>query len=113
MFYRAALLGCLAVGGICYHTLAVAQTTGTVKITYLENGWFGEGLAFKVSGSGVSGCPAPDIEFAVPQSHPAYREIQTLLVSAFVAKQNIEVVPRIGTCGFGNRTLIHSVRLVE
>jgi len=36
---------------------AAADIVGEGKITYLGNGWYGEGLAIRHSGPGIVGCP--------------------------------------------------------
>ncbi|MFT4925508.1 MAG: hypothetical protein ACI8WB_001601 [Phenylobacterium sp.] len=82
------------------------------KVTYIENGWFGEGVAIHMS-SGTAGCPAGDTDYAVEASHPAYKEIVALATSAFVAAINVEIVTATGSCAFGDRNKILSIRLIK
>jgi hypothetical protein len=88
--------------------------SGPGKITFIENGWFGEGLAIHMTSS-QSGCNAPDTEYAVLSNHPAYKEIVALATSAFMASSDVEFVvePSPDDCVFGSRTKIISIRLLK
>lgn len=86
--------------------------TSLSNITYLENGWAGEGLVVKLN-NGYPGCPATDTEFAVLSTHPSYKDIIALATSAFMASTNVELVIEPGDCVFGDRTKIISIRLYK
>lgn len=90
---------------------AAAYAIAPGKITYIENGWLGEGLALHVSGSGVSGCTAQPTEFAIGKDHPAYRDMVAIALSAFASSSDVEIVAEAGTCLFGNRTKVLAIRL--
>lgn len=83
---------------------------GPAKITFIENGWSGEGFAIHLS-QGIAGCSAPPTEFGVDASHPAYKELVALLMSAYFTEKPIEVVVNTGNCTLGARTSITSIRL--
>jgi len=88
------------------------EYVGPGKITYLENGWFGEGVALHLD-KGTSGCPAMDIDFGIPSDHPSFKEMTALATSAFLASANVELVVDVGNCVFGSRTKILAIRLLK
>jgi hypothetical protein len=94
--------------------LAYAQSysvIGPAYITFVENGWFGEGVAVRIDpNTTLQGC-GPD--FGVRAEHPAYKQLTALIVSAYHAKSKVELVVNPGDCVFGNRTNITSVRLIQ
>ena len=91
-------------------TTAGFAAVGPASITFIENGWFGEGFSVHLS-SGITGCGAPATEFGIPASHPAYKELVSLMMSAFFTEKKVEVVVNQGVCTLGNRTSIVSIRL--
>lgn len=97
-------------------TQAQAQTVvGPGTVTYVENGWYGEGIAIHTDASIVApaGCTAPTNEFAVLSTHAAYKQVVAMLLSAYYTKAKLQLVVTPGACTFGNRTTILSVRLMQ
>jgi len=86
----------------------VAVGPGT--ITYLENGWFGEGFALHFT-VGLAGCPAPPTEFGLLPSHPQYKEIVALMMIAYSNNESVQLVADSNVCILGARTKIVSIRL--
>lgn len=106
----------LAFGVIWIVGVANAQNIQTVpmtKISYLENGWSGNGLAIHVSGAGIDGCPAANNKFALSDDHPGYDTILALALSAQAQDADIELIVDKGNCLFGDRTRILSIRLYD
>jgi hypothetical protein len=89
-----------------------AETIGPTKISFVEPGWSGEGLAIHTD-KGLSGCGAPDTEFAIAKSHPSYNELLSMTLTAFAAQSNVEIVAYAGVCIFGARTKVVSIRLLR
>lgn len=106
-------LACLAMSCLLQQAPASASVVASTRIIFVENGWFGEGLAIKTQGSGVSGCPAASNEFAIAASHPSYQQLVAIALNAFSTDQAVELVVEDGTCLFGNRTKIVSIRLIK
>lgn len=103
------LIGC----GIFIATNAQAITAvGPAKITYLENGWQGEGIAIRLE-TGLAGCSGGAENFAVLAQHPAYKDIVALATTAFVSSTNVELIVEEGVCVFGGRTKVLSIRLYK
>ena len=90
--------------------LSAFAAVGPANITYIENGWFGEGFAVYLS-QGISGCAAPPTQFGIAASHPAYKEMVALLMSAYFTQKPVELVVNTGSCTLGARTAITSIRL--
>ena len=90
--------------------LSAIATVGPANITFIENGWSGEGFAIHLS-QGIAGCGAPPTEFGIAASHPAYKELVALLMSAYFTEKPVEVVVNTGSCTLGARTAITSIRL--
>ena len=95
-----------------------AQTfaaVGPTYINYVENGWFGEGIAIHVDQSAPAGCVVNTGfgDFGVRSDHPAYDKITALILSAFFSHSAVELVVNPGNCVFGNRTNVVSVRLIQ
>ena len=88
------------------------EIVGTGKITYVENGWYGEGLAIRDT-VGLDGCSAPDTEFAIDAGHPGYKELVSLALSAFTSASDVQLVVEKNACIFGGRTKILSIRLIK
>lgn len=98
---------------LCVPQFAMAYSTVTKgKITYIENGWFGEGVALKHS-TPTTGCQANDHEYAISADHPSYQQITSLLIAAFTAKLDVELVVLPSDCLFGKRTRVLSIRLID
>jgi hypothetical protein len=101
-----ALIGSLWMNNVYSAYAAV----GPANITFIENGWYGEGFAIHLT-QGIAGCGAPPTEFGIAASHPAYKELVALLMSAYFTEKPIEVVVNTGNCTLGARTAITSIRL--
>ncbi|KCZ52812.1 hypothetical protein HY29_17885 [Hyphomonas beringensis] len=85
------------------------------KIVWVENGWFEEGLAFKVEPqSGVAGCPTSDDEFSLEASREDFYLISSMILTAFSTGANVIVtIHDTGDCAFGGRNKVESVKLVK
>ena len=91
-----------------------APSDGTAStVAYVENGWFGEGLAIHLSTplAFVTQCPAPAYDFALPASHPSYREVAAMILLAYASGVPVQLMVDPASCLFGGRTAIASVRL--
>lgn len=111
MIKKLSLIVTLVLGALWTLPAAAAiATVGPATITFIENGWSGEGFAVHLS-SGISGCPAPPTEFGIPATHGAYKELVALLMSAYFTGKPVEIVVNTGVCTLGNRTGILSIRL--
>jgi len=87
---------------IIYSAHAMAwSVVGNTKINFVENGWNGEGLALHVD-YGLSGCPAPDTEFAISANHPAYKELVSIVLAAFTTQAKVQIVADPEVCLFGD-----------
>ena len=75
--------------------------TGYGKITYVENGWNGEGLAVHQSGNAIDGCLADPHDFGIDKGNSLFRELVTLATAAFTAGSDVELVVEKGDCIFG------------
>jgi hypothetical protein len=82
------------------------------RITWVENGWSGEGMAVQLTGGTISGCPAPGNEFAVSSSHGGYKDIVELIMLAYRSQSQVRLVVSRGTCLIGSRTSITAVRVL-
>lgn len=103
---------CFAVALLAVAGNASAVEIASGKLTYVENGWLGEGLALQLSGSGVAGCPSSQLtEFAVDKDHPAYKDMVAIALTAFGLGSQIELVVEPGVCLFGGRTKVVAIRL--
>jgi hypothetical protein len=94
---------------ICYTVQAADLVAG--KITYIENGWYGEGVAIHSSANGPSGCSASLNDFAIDKNHAAYKELVAIALSAYNSNADVEVIVDTGDCIFGGRTKVLSIRL--
>jgi len=90
---------------------AAADIVGTGRITFLENGWYGEGLALHHSGPGIAGCPGGPAEFAIDKNHPAFKEMVAIALAAFSSSSDVELVVEKGACIFGDRTKVVAIRV--
>ncbi|MCC4595887.1 hypothetical protein NRY95_01065 [Xanthomonas campestris pv. phormiicola] len=86
---------------------------GRGKINYVENGWFGEGLVIHFSQNGPPGCSASLNDLAIDKNHAAYKELVAMAIAAYTSDSNVELMVEDGTCLFGGRTKILSIRLVK
>lgn len=103
-----------AVAALLVHqTASAADVVSVSKITRIENGWLGEGVALRLSGPGITGCPADPVEFAIGKDHPGYREIVAIALAAQSSSADVELVVEKGQCLFGGRTKVLSVRLYK
>lgn len=89
-----------------------AEVVGTGKITYVENGWYGEGLVLHFS-VGIDGCSAQNNDFAIDVNHPSYKELVSMALTAFSSSSDVQLIVEKGTCLFGKRTKVLSIRLIE
>ncbi|MDQ1091084.1 hypothetical protein QE400_000497 [Xanthomonas sacchari] len=103
----------LAIAASCfsYEAHAAMQVFSAGKITYVENGWDGEGMAIHTSNDGPSGCSALPNDFAIDKNHPAYKELTALALAAYTSNTDVELLVDSGVCIFGNRTKVISIRL--
>ncbi|MDY4282974.1 hypothetical protein [Xanthomonas sp. LF06-19] len=102
----------LAIAASCFSYQAQAITVvGAGKITVIENGWFGEGMAIHTSNDGPSGCSAPLNDFAIDKNHPSYQELTAMALVAYTKNLDVEVLVDPGVCIFGDRTKVISIRL--
>lgn len=81
-------------------------------ISAIEVGWNGEGINIIHSGQ-VAGCNPNPHEFAISKDHPGYKELVSLVLAAHMASVNVQLVAESGTCLFGNRTKVVTVRLLK
>jgi len=97
---------------ISFATQAQYALTAFGQITFIENGWYGEGFAIHMENSvQTAGCPAPGYEYGIDASHQAYKILVALLITAYTQKLPVQMVVQLGTCVLGARTKIISIRL--
>ena len=101
----------LILGVVYSNAVSAEEYTGWGKITYLENGWFGEGVAIHHSTASIKGCAADPADFAIDKNHPSYKELVAIALAAFTSQSDVELVVDKGICSFGARTKILSIRL--
>ena len=95
-------------------SMAALTATAPTQITFLENGWYGEGFAIHIiPGTGVTGCPVPEYEFGIAKSHPAYKDMLGLAMMAYASGSKVQLVVDTGVCVLGNRTNVISIRLYK
>ncbi|UYK66590.1 hypothetical protein NG831_21265 [Xanthomonas sacchari] len=97
----------------CQQAQGAVQAIAAGKIIYVENGWYGEGLALHTSNDGPSGCPGPLNNFAIDKNHPSYKELTAIALAAYTTNANVEFVVDSGSCPFGNSTKVLSIRLIK
>jgi len=90
-----------------------AELVGAGKITFVENGWNGEGLVIHHTRNGPAGCPAPLNDFAIDKNNTAYKELVAMALSAYTSNSDVELMVDAGVCSFGARTKIISIRLMK
>lgn len=104
-------LAALTVAALFAHqTAAAVDFVGVGKIAWVENGWDGEGVAFKHSGIGIGGCPV-STEFAIDKNHPGYKEIVAIALAAHSSSADVELVVEKGACLMGGRTKVLAVKI--
>ena len=81
------------------------------KITYIENGWYGEGVVIHSSTNAPSGCSASLNDFAIDKNHASYKELVAIALSAYNSNADAEVIVDTGVCAFGGRTKVLSIRM--
>ena len=109
---RKSYLRWLLISCILYSSIGLAaEFTGFGKINYLENGWYGEGVAIHHSTAVITGCTANSNDFAIDKNHPAYKELIAIALAAYTSESEVELIVDKGVCGFGGRTKILSIRL--
>ncbi len=97
----------------CYKAEAATQVVSLGKITYIENGWYGEGMVIHTSNDGPSGCSAALNDFAIDKNHPSYQELTAMALTAYTKNMNAGLVVDSGVCLFGGRTKVISIRLLQ
>lgn len=80
------------------------------KISLIEIGWNGEGINILHTAQ-VAGCNPNPREFAISKDHPAYRELVSVALAAYAADADVQLIVEPGTCLFGNRTKVVTLRL--
>lgn len=88
-------------------------STGTGTLTFIENGWFGEGFAIHMSGATTTGCGAPTNEYGIASDHPAFKYLVSLMMMAYSQQLPVQLVVDQGVCTLGARTKVIAVRLVQ
>ena len=97
---------------VSFTTQAQYSPTASGQITFIENGWFGEGFAIHMENSvQTAGCPAAANEYGLEASHQAYKILVALMITAYTQKLPVQMVVQPGTCVLGARTKIISIRL--
>jgi hypothetical protein len=97
-----------------FPSVAQAQyaPTASGQITYIENGWLGEGFAIHMENTvQTTGCPAAANEYGLDATHQAYKILVALMITAYTQKLPVQMVVQPGTCVLGSRTKIISIRL--
>ena len=89
-----------------------ADIVGVGQIQWIENGWYGEGVAFSFT-VGIDGCPAARTEFAVSKDHAGYKELVSMLLAAQASSSNVTLFVEKGTCLFGGRTKVLAIRMAK
>lgn len=89
------------------------EVTSYGKITYVENGWYGEGLALHHSTASVTGCTGSPNDFVIDKNHPAYQELLAMALTAYTRDLDVGLIVTKGDCGFGERTKILAIRLAK
>jgi len=85
---------------------------GPTNITYVENGWFGEGLVVHLGIPAPAGCATGVDDYAIHATDAAYKQMVPMLLGAYFASKQVQVVIDSDTCGFANRAKIVGVRLL-
>lgn len=111
MFFRILRASFLVAAISLFQTVQAADVVGPGKITYIENGWDGEGIAIHSSINGPGGCTASLNDFGVEKSHAAYKELVAMALSAYASNADVEIIVDAGKCVFGARTKVLSIRL--
>jgi len=87
--------------------------TQSGHITYVENGWGGEGLAIHTDTGYGTAAPCGVNDFGISASHPSYKELVAIALSAYATGASVQLVLDQGTCVFGNRTKVLAIRLLK
>lgn len=87
-----------------------AEGTGPGKTTYVENGWYGEGIALHHSTASITGCSAGPNDFVIDRNHAAYQELLAMALTAYTRDLDVQLIVEKGDCGFGGRTKIMAIR---
>ncbi|MBB4128506.1 hypothetical protein GGR77_003836 [Xanthomonas translucens] len=95
----------------CEKSQAAAQLVWLGQITYVENGWYGEGMVIHTANAGPSGCSAPPNDFAIEKSNPSYQELTAMALTAYTKNMDVGLVVDSGGRIFGGRTKVISIRL--
>jgi hypothetical protein len=111
MFSKMLGVSVLVAGISLCQTVQAANLVGPTKITYIENGWEGEGIAIHSSINGPTGCTASLNDFGIEKSHAAYKELVAMALSAYAPNADVEIIVDAGKCVFGARTKVLSIRL--
>lgn len=98
---------------LCFlSTFSAAESVGGGYVQSIENGWFGEGVAFQFS-KPLDGCPSEDNYYAVSKDHIGYREVVSILLAAYTTSSKVDLAVEKGVCLFGGRTKVLSVKLLK
>lgn len=93
---------------------AAPQSLGAGKIQWIENGWDGEGIAFKFSlPVAAGGCTSNLNEYAISKDHLGYKEMVSLLLSAQAMQSDVVLVVDASLCFVGTRTKVLAVRVAK
>ncbi|WOS39489.1 hypothetical protein [Xanthomonas rydalmerensis] len=106
------LLSLILVLCFCQEAWAV-QVMPSAKITYVENGWYGEGVAIHMSIDGPPGCSAALNDLAIDKNHPSYQELIAMALTAYTKNMDVGLVVDPGVCLFGGRVKVIAIRFVQ
>lgn len=93
-------------------TFSAAEFVGGGYVQSIENGWYGEGVAFQFS-KPLDGCPSEDNYYAVSKDHIGYKEVVSLILTAYATSSKVDLSVEKGVCLFGGRTKVLAVKLVK
>lgn len=109
MLVALSIVACLSF----YCSSHAAELVGSGKITYVENGWNGEGLVIHHTRNGPAGCTAPLNDFGIDKNNAAYKELVAMALSAYTSNSDVEIIVDTGVCIFGARTKVISIRMMK
>ncbi|PPU71169.1 hypothetical protein XmelCFBP4644_16975 [Xanthomonas melonis] len=88
------------------------EVTANGKLSFVENGWYGEGLSFAHSAP-VAGCTGGANNYVIDKNHPSYQELLAIALTAYTRELDVKLIVEPGVCGFGVRTKILAMRLAK
>ncbi|MBB3815130.1 hypothetical protein FHY13_003511 [Xanthomonas arboricola] len=89
------------------------EATGYGKITYVENGWYGEGIALHHSTALITDCTAGPNDFVIDRNHAAYQELLAMALTAYTRDLDVQLIVEKKDCRFGGRTKILAMRFAK